>query len=151
MKTKRNLLIISTLAILIFSCSRSGKKAFERGNYYEAVQQATAKLQKDARNKDAAETLPQAYGLAIEQFSQDIQAAKNQNQQFRWESILDNYLKINELYQKIQECSACRKLVPNAQNFRNEEDEARENAATERYAAATDNDAKSSTLSYTSL
>jgi hypothetical protein len=130
--------IFSILSIFIFSCSRSGKKAFEQGNYYEAVQQATAKLQKDARNESAAETLPQAYSLAIEQFSRDIQATKNSNQQFRWESILDNYLKINELYQKIQECNACRRLVPNAQNFRNEEDEARENAASERYAAGID-------------
>lgn len=133
--------IIYTLAVSIIlylsSCSKSGTKALERGNFYEAVLQSAEKLTKDIDNSKASAVLPEAYRNAQNEFLRDIDRARNANQQFRWETILDYYQKLNNMQAAIDRCMACRRLV-NPQSYFREEDNARESAAAERYALGID-------------
>lgn len=128
-----------TVSILFFfvSCSKSGTKALEKGNFYEAVLQSTEKLLKDSDNSKSSAVLPEAYRNAQNEFLRDIERLRNANQQFRWESVLEYYTKLNNMQRAIDKCTACRRLV-NPQSYFREEDQARENAATERYALAVD-------------
>ena len=63
---------------------------------------------------------------------EDIDRAKNANQQFKFERVLDDYQKLNEMHDKIEACVSCRNIVKASSHF-SEFDEAREIAATERY------------------
>jgi hypothetical protein len=118
--------------VVIISCSKSGKKALESGKYYEAALQSIEKLRKDSNNDKAFEVLPNAYELAQEDLLRDISRAKSANQQFKFERVVDDYTKLNELHDRIEKCTACRKIVSPDSYFREYED-ALEIAASERY------------------
>ncbi len=135
----RTFLKYFVLASVIFtiSCSKSGTKALEKGNYYEAVLQSVEKLKKDSDNSKALEVLPTAYRNAQEEFTRDITRVRNANQQFRWETILEYYNKLNKMQESIERCTACRRIV-SPQTYFKETEEARENAAAERYVLGND-------------
>lgn len=130
MKTIKVLLIL--ISITIVSCSKSGKKALESGNYYQAAIQAIEKLRKDSDNEKSLEVLPNAYELAKEDLLKDISRAKVANQQFKYERVVDDYKKLNELHDRIEKCVACRKIV-NAESYFSEYQKAVDLAANERY------------------
>ncbi len=134
MKIILNLLLFISI-VGISSCSKSGTKALEKGNYLEAVLQSTEKLRKDSDNQSAAEVLPIAYNNAKNQLLGEIGRFSSSGMGFRWEAIFDNYQKLTTMKNKIESCPACIRLV-NPQNFNQELEEAREKAANERYLAA---------------
>ncbi len=136
MRTPLKYLALASI-IFIISCSKSGTKALEKGNYYEAVLQSVDKLKKDSDNSKALEVLPTAYRNAQEDFMRDIARARNANQQFRWETILDYYNKLNKMQESIERCTACRRIV-SPQTYFQETEEARDNAAAERYVLGDD-------------
>ncbi len=129
---------IYLLSIILFSnCSKSGTKALEKGQYYEAAFQAIEKLKKDPKNEKSTEVLPEAYKLANRELLRDIDRVKNSNSQFRWETVLEHYNKLNRLHDLIEKCTSCRRLVSPTAFFKETED-ARDNAGNERYAFAMD-------------
>ena len=136
MRTPLKYLALSSI-IFILSCSRSGTKALEKGNYYEAVLQSVDKLRKDSDNSKASDVLVNAYRNAQEEFTRDIARTRNANQQFRWEAILEYYNKLNRMQEVIERCTACRRIV-SPQTYFQETEEARENAADERYVLGDD-------------
>lgn len=125
-------ILIFLFSLVMISCSKSGKKALESGKYYEAALQAIEKLRKDSNNDKALEVLPKAYELAQEDLLRDISRAKLANQQFKFERVLDDYTKLNELHDRIGKCPSCRNVVSPDSYFREFED-AVEIAAMERY------------------
>ena len=136
MRTPLKYLALASIFFII-SCSKSGTKALEKGNYYEAVLQSVDKLKKDSDNSKALEVLPTAYRNAQEDFMRDIARVRNANQQFRWETILDYYNKLNKMQESIERCTACRRIV-SPQTYFQETEEARDNAAAERYVLGDD-------------
>lgn len=136
MGTPLKYLALSSI-IFILSCSRSGSKALEKGNYYEAVLQSVDKLRKDSDNSKASDVLVNAYRNAQEEFTRDIARTRNANQQFRWEAILEYYNKLNRMQEVIERCTACRRIV-SPQTYFQETEEARESAADERYVLGDD-------------
>jgi hypothetical protein len=125
-------LLVLLFPMVMLSCSKSGKKALESGEYYQAALQSIEKLRKDSDNDKSLEVLPNAYKLAQEDLLRDISRAKMANQQFKYERVVDDYAKLNELHDRIEKCNACRKIVSPDSYFREYED-AVEMAATERY------------------
>lgn len=136
MKTFLKYVVLASIIITI-SCSKSGTKALEKGKYYEAVLQSVEKLKKDTDNSKALEVLPAAYRNAQEELTSDIARVRNANQQFRWETILDYYNKLNKMQESIERCTACRRIV-SPQTYFKETEEARDNAAAERYVLGND-------------
>ncbi len=146
MKIGRLLSIIS-IAIIV-ACS-SGKKAYERGNYYESVMQAVARLRQNTDHKKSLEALKSAYPMAVQQLESK---AKNQiatNSQFKWKNAIVSYGQINNMYEAIQQCPGCLSVVPNPKNYYAEIGDLKQKAAEESYEAGitalmkgTRNDAK---------
>jgi hypothetical protein len=122
-------------SIIVWSCARSGTKALERGQYYEAVLQAAEKLNKDNDNEKASSVLPEAYKLATKELLDDARSLENSNKPFRWEMVLGQYEKLNKMYDVVQKCRSCRKLVE-PQDFFKKTEEIRDFAAFERYSSA---------------
>jgi tetratricopeptide (TPR) repeat protein len=125
------------LIVLFSNCSKSGTKALEKGNYYEAVIQSVEKLKKNTDNEKSTQVLPEAYKMASRELNRDIEKTKTSNFPFRWERALEYYDKLNRMHDLIERCTACRRLV-SPQSYFKEAEEARDNAGNERYALAMD-------------
>lgn len=135
MKKLLNVPLLALIALIIASCAKSGVKALEEGDYYNATLQAIEKLKKDTNNEKATSVLPDAYKMASSELLRDIDHAKLANQQFRFERVLDDYNKLNRMHDLIERCMPCRKLVSPTAYFK-EAEEAREKAAAERFVYA---------------
>lgn len=135
MKSLKISFLLFLITFCIISCSKSGRKALEEGEYFTAALQAIEKLRKDGDNSKAQDVLPQAYKLAKSELLKDIVRAAQANQQFRYERVVDGYQKLNELHDKIEKCFTCRKLV-SPDSYFNELNDATELAAAERYTFA---------------
>lgn len=153
MKTGRLLIILFTSVLL--ACS-SGKKAYERGDYYASVMQAVARLRQNIDHSKSQQTLKSAYPLAIDQLEGQ---AKNQiasNTQFKWKNAIASYNQINNMYEAIRQCPGCLAVVPNPKNYYSQVGDLKEKAAEESYEAGitalmkgTRNDAKNAFFLFT--
>ncbi|MEJ1241769.1 hypothetical protein WBG78_26730 [Chryseolinea sp. T2] len=125
-------LAIATAVFLTIACS-SGKKAYERGDYYEAVTQSVNRLRQNPDHSKSLEALKNAYPLAVEYYEQE---AKNQiasNAPLKWKSAIESYNTINGLYELIRQCPGCKKVVPNPKEYYAEIGPLKEKAAEESY------------------
>lgn len=133
-----NLLYKSFFAFLVVAlagCS-SGRKAFERGDYDRAVNQAVKRLRSDSDNRKARSTLGKAYTHALNTHERKIRNLKSSQDPMRWERILGHYNAINALSEEILRCPACLEIVPNPKQYISELTSLRQSAAEERYKLA---------------
>jgi hypothetical protein len=141
--------LLACSVILTLTACSSGKKAYERGDYYGAVIKSVQRLRQNPGHSKSSEALRNAYPLAIENFETE---AKNQiasNAPFKWKNVIQSYNQINALYEQIRLCPACLKVIKNPKNYYSEIAPLKEKAADESYNAGitalmrgTRNDAK---------
>lgn len=128
-------ILTSIFAAFIFlSCSKTGTRALKQGDYYNATLQAVEKLRKDTDNNRALDVLQNSYDLASEDLLANISLASKSNEAFKHERIYDSYLKLNTLHQEINTCASCRRTI-RTKAYAQQEQDSRELAAKERYAA----------------
>lgn len=127
--------LLVVLLIAILSACSSGKKAYERGDYYEAVMKAIGRLRKDADNSKSTETLKNAYPLAVEFFETQANNEIASNSNFKWKNAIQSYNAVNQMYEEIRQCPACMKIVKNPVNHYAELGPLKEKAADESYKA----------------
>ena len=126
---------IAILALVISSCS-SGKKAYERGDYYDAVIKSIERLRSNPDNKKARQTLKAAYPDAVETLTAEIDNLLNSNQAFKYAAIVDKYEKINSMADEIRRSPGARTLNLKIAEYPAQLSAAREKAALEAYQAA---------------
>ena len=117
-----------------FGCS-SGKQAFERGDYYDAVLKSINRLRRNPDHRKSMEALKQSYPLAVEWLEGD---AKNQiasNSAFKWKNAVRAYEKINHLYDEINRSPGAKRVISNPKNYYSKLVEIKEKAAEESYSA----------------
>ena len=90
-------------------------------------------MQNSPKNSEAMQVLKTAYDLALQDHLRKINEAKLSNDLFRWESVMYDYQKINQLADDINSCPACLVLVPNPSKYVKEVAESKLNAAAARY------------------
>jgi hypothetical protein len=117
-----------------FGCS-SGKKAFERGDYYGAVMKSVNRFRQNPDHSKSIEALQAAYPLAVEYYESEAQNEIASNSNFKWKNAIQSYNSINTLYEAIRQCPACKKAVPNPKNYYAEIGPLKEKAADESYNA----------------
>ncbi|HEY8934594.1 MAG TPA: hypothetical protein VIM65_05210 [Cyclobacteriaceae bacterium] len=133
---------------LLMACS-SGKKAFEHGNYYEAVNLAVNRLRQNPSHSKSAETLREAYPLALSTLETEVNNQIASNNTYKWKNVINSYNQINSMYEQIRQCPGCLKVIANPKNYYSEMGPLKEKAAEESYNAGinallkgTRNDAK---------
>lgn len=126
-------LLVFTL-IFLSACS-SGKKAYERGDYYGAVMKAISRLRQNPDHNKSAATLEEAYPLAVEYFESQANNAIASNTAFKWKNAIESYNSINQLYEQIRQCPGCLRVVKNPKNYYSEIGPLKEKAAEESYNA----------------
>ena len=141
-------LLIFTFVALLFACS-SGKKAYERGDYYSAVTKAVNRLRQNPDHGKSMDILKEAYPLAVEYFETQAKNEIASNSNFKWKNAIQSYNQLNQLYEQIRQCPGCLKVVPGPKNYYAEIGPLKEKAAEESYNAGitalmkgTRNDAK---------
>jgi len=132
----RKLVTYCSLFILfsLIACS-SGKQDLQRGNYESSIKKSIERLRSNPNNKKAQATLQEAYPLTLNFHQNRIQNLKTSTQAFKWEDILSSYARLNAIYEDLQRCPTCLRIVNNPQNFTAEAENARKEAAEARYQA----------------
>lgn len=123
---------IALVLIVSFACS-SGKKAYERGNYYEAVMKAVNRLRQNPGHSKSIEALRNAYPLAVEYFETEANNEIASNSPYKWKNAIQAYSNINNLYEAIRQCPGCKAAVSNPKNYYAEIGPLKEKAADESY------------------
>jgi len=121
------------LSLIIIGGCTTGKKALQKGDYDASVSKAVSRLQNSPKNSEAMQVLKTAYDLALQDHLRKIEEAKMSNDLFRWESVMYDYQKINELADNINSCPACLTIVSSPSKYINELAESKYNAAAARY------------------
>ncbi|PIQ19877.1 MAG: hypothetical protein COW65_18220 [Cytophagales bacterium CG18_big_fil_WC_8_21_14_2_50_42_9] len=133
MKTTLLRCAILAFTIVAAGCS-TGKKAFEKGNYDQAVSLAVNRLQKDPDNDKAIRTLKQAYQFAEEEHQTRIKEISASADIYRWEYLINEYERLNALAESIRRCPACREVVGEKPKYVTQITEAKLKATEARYA-----------------
>lgn len=131
---KNGPLLLSALIFIAAACS-SGKKAYERGDYYGAVMKAVTRLRTNPDHSKSMETLKSAYPLAVDYFKSQANNEIASNSPYKWKNAIQSYNSINQLYEAIRQCPGCMKAVKDPVNFYNEIGPLKEKAADESYTA----------------
>lgn len=130
-------LAIATFAFFAIACS-SGKKAYERGDYYEAVTRSVNRLRQNPDHGKSLEALKNAYPLAVEYYEQEARNQIASNSPYKWKSAIESYNNVNALYELIRQCPGCKKVVPNPKEYYAEIGPLKEKAAEESYSLGID-------------
>ncbi|TDG37567.1 hypothetical protein EZJ43_00280 [Pedobacter changchengzhani] len=125
---------ILTVIVAVISCT-TGKKALQKGDYDASVLKAVSRLQNSPKNAEAMEVLSTGYNLALQDHLRKIADAKLSTYPFKWESIMYDYQKINELAENINSCPACLLLVPKPVSYITELNDSKYYAAAARFAS----------------
>src|SRR5690606_1821864 len=123
---------IALVLFVSFACS-SGKKAYERGNYYEAVMKAVNRLRQNPGHSKSIEALRNAYPLAVEYFETEANNEIASNSPYKWKNAIQAYSNINNLYEAIRQCPGCKAAVSNPKHCYAEIGPLKEKAADESY------------------
>jgi len=130
----RFILFIFIIELVISSCT-SPKKLLEKGNYYHAVLLSVEKLQSSPNNKNARETLAQAYVLAVDDLLKKIEKDKIIQPNFFNSFATYTYEDLNRMYEKIQKSPAARQIIKNPKEFYTQLSKTKPLAAEEQYIA----------------
>lgn len=125
--------LLILIAVVILTACSSGKKAYEHGNYYEAVMQAVNRLRQNPDHSKSMEALRNSYPMALDNLQTDANNQIASNSPSKWRNAIASYDKINQMYETIRQSPGALKVIPNPKNFYNEIGPLKEKAAEESY------------------
>lgn len=132
MKLLKNLALIFILAVIFVACS-TGKKALQRGDYYEATLQSVKFLRSNPDSEKARKTIIQSYPMALEYYRQKVDEISISNSPDKYLSIVEIYAKLNNLADEISRCPAALSAVKPVVYFHDQLRNAQELAIAEQY------------------
>lgn len=142
----QRLLIPFIICLLLMSCS-SGKKAFERGDYYNATLQAVNRLRSNPNSENALQAVKDSYPMSLTYFQGKIDYALSTNSPLKYSEVVDCYEKMSHLADEISRCPAASKLFPKLNYYTSELEQTRKLAAEEQYNAGLKNEKLNTRLS----
>lgn len=89
-------------ALFISGC-KSVSKAYNQGDYADAIELGIKKLQKDPSDADTRDLVKSAYTFAISQHESRIRSLSSSNGENRFEAILREYNQLQDIYETIQQ------------------------------------------------
>lgn len=123
------------LIIIIGSSCSSGKSAYERGNYYDAVMTAANRLCRNPGHRKSSKTLCAAYPLALKYHDERVSIAITSNVEFKWREVVQQYTLLQSMYDQIQRCPGSSKVISKPISYQVKLADARQKAAEESYNA----------------
>ncbi len=101
-KTMRKIypLLLTILTLGVISC-KTASKAYDKGNYDQAVDLAVKKLQKNSNDRELKGILQNAYRYAVDEHESRIRQHSNSNNELRWENMYIEYAALQQLHDAI--------------------------------------------------
>jgi hypothetical protein len=130
---KIRLLFSVIISSLLFDSCSSGKAALKKGDYYDAVSLAVNRLRQNPDHKKSKEVLKTSYQLAVDYLESDAQNQIAANANYKWKNAVQNYERINYLYEQIRTSPGALKVIPNPINKYKELTDVKAKAAEESY------------------
>lgn len=94
----------------LFACT-SSKQQFEKGNYEKAVALSIKKLRKKPDNSKQKNILKAAYQYAVQVSEEKIKQHQQSTDRFKWDRVIKQYQKMQQLYTDLLQCPACLSIV----------------------------------------
>lgn len=129
---KNTVVLISLMAMLLFSCS-TGKKALQKGDYYSAITKAVERLRSAPENKNALKVLREGYPMTLEWTQEELDQVMSSNSPNKWEQAINLMEQVNRLSSEIRSAPAARKVIADPKTYTSELNMAYEKAAEVRY------------------
>lgn len=102
--------------IFLYNCS-SGKKAFENGNYYQAVVKSVDRLRSNPDHKKSKAVLRKAYDYAVQTIENDAATKLASNDPFKYTESIRYYQKLNSLRDEIRRSPGALEVIPNPKAY----------------------------------
>lgn len=131
----KNQIWLSVILLVIFAACSSGKKAFQKGDYFSSVSKAVERLKSSPENKNATQVLEEGYPMMLDWSQEEMDIILSSNNQFKWEQAIGLMQQVNKLSDLIRSTPAARKIIESPKSYTTELNMAYEKAAEERYNA----------------
>lgn len=128
-------ILLSLCPLILLNACSSGKSAYKKGDYYEAVLASVQRLRQKPDHKKSREILRLSYPLAIEFLEASVENELASNANFKYSSSVKNYERINRLYEEIRTSPGALKIIPKPVSKYNELNDVKAKAAEETYEA----------------
>jgi hypothetical protein len=115
----KKLIITAFIALFFLTACSSSKQQFEKGNYEKAVALSIKKLRKKPDNSKQKAILKAAYGYAVQVSEQKIKQQQQSTDRFKWDAVIAQYRKMQQLYTDLLQCPGCLAVVSPV-DFQNE-------------------------------
>ena len=99
------------MAAFFFTACTSSKQQFEKGNYEKAVALSIKKLRNKPDNSKQKAILKAAYGYAVQVSEQKIKQQQQSTDRFKWDAVIAQYRKMQQLYTDLLQCPGCLAVV----------------------------------------
>lgn len=93
-------------AFVFFSGCRTAGKAYNKGDYADAIELGVKQLQKNPSDGETKDLIKSAYAFAVNGHEATIRTLANSAGENRYEAILREYSRLQDLYNTIQESPA---------------------------------------------
>jgi len=107
----------AAVCLWLAGCASDGLKSYQRGNYYQACEEAVNKLRGNPNNADARTALASAYPLAQAAAQRDIDALASANDLASHERAIESCERMNRIATDILHCPPALALIPNPANY----------------------------------
>lgn len=94
----------------LLSC-KTASKAYEQGNYTDAINKSIKKLQKDPNDITAKDILKRSYEYAVSRHEERIRSLSNSSSETRFEQIFREYQSLQGLYENISRYPSVSNLI----------------------------------------
>lgn len=135
MKNSLKILFITIIISTIVTSCNTGKNLYIKGDYYQAVLRSVEKLRKSPHNKNAMETLANAYPYAVNTLLDKIENKNQLQSAFKNTEAVHIYEQLNFLYENIQRSPAAKNIISKPSKFYVQLENIKSLAAEEQYAA----------------
>lgn len=130
--------LLILIGIITLTGCASGKKAYERGDYYEAVMLSVSRLRQNPDHTKSKEALKNSYPLAVEWLQTDANNQIASNSPSKWRNAIASYDKLNQMYEAIRQSPGALKVIRDPKSYYAEIGPLKEKAAEESYNAGID-------------
>ncbi len=98
-------------ASFFFISCKTASKSYDKGNYDDAIELGVKKLQKDPTDNETKDLVKSAYTYAVNEHEANIRNLSGSSNDNRYEAILKEYNKLQDLYNNIHESPAAVNVV----------------------------------------
>lgn len=99
------------LAALFMAGCQTVSKAYNKGDYADAIELGIKRLQKDPSDAETSDLVKSAYTYAVNQYESNIRALANSANDNRYEAVLREYSRLQDLYETIQQSPVAARAI----------------------------------------